>query len=98
VHHPDGIVVVAGRGAAARTGLSASVLDVTPTLLYQAGLKVPDGLDGKVMNDAFEEGYRRDHPVATTAPLSSGSRDETSPYSEEEEAAIEESLRGLGYL
>jgi hypothetical protein len=33
-----------------------------------------------------------------TAPLSSGQKDETSPYSEEEEALIEESLRGLGYL
>jgi hypothetical protein len=30
--------------------------------------------------------------------LSSGERDESSPYSEEEEAVIEESLRGLGYL
>jgi hypothetical protein len=33
-----------------------------------------------------------------TSPLSSGERDETSPYSDEEEAEIEEALRGLGYL
>lgn len=98
VHHPDGIVAVAGPGIAPSPDLDRSVLDVTPTLLYMAGLKVPEGLDGDVMDDAFTTGHLGDHPVATTAPLSSKTADETSPYSAEEEALIEESLRGLGYL
>ncbi|HEX2057073.1 MAG TPA: alkaline phosphatase family protein [Actinomycetota bacterium] len=97
VHHPDGIVVVAGAGVR-RGRIGGSVMDVTPTLLYQAGLKVPDGLDGRVLLEAFDEGAVRDRPVATTAALSSAEKDETSPYSQEEEALIEESLRGLGYL
>jgi predicted AlkP superfamily phosphohydrolase/phosphomutase len=98
VHHPDGIVVVAGTGVSPRADLSASVLDVTPTLLYAAGLAVPEGLDGSVMTDAFDAAHLENNPVATTAPLSSKVTDESSPYSEEEEALIEESLRGLGYL
>jgi predicted AlkP superfamily phosphohydrolase/phosphomutase len=98
VHHPDGIVVVAGPGTSPRADLSASVLDVTPTLLYAAGLGVPEGLDGSVMTDAFDAAHLENNPVATTAPLSSKVTDESSPYSEEEEALIEESLRGLGYL
>nr|MDQ3958223.1 alkaline phosphatase family protein [Actinomycetota bacterium] len=97
VHHPDGIVIVAGAGAASGT-VSGSVVDVMPTLLYQAGLKVPEGLDGRVLEEAFEAEALTDRPVATTAPLSSSGKDETSPYSQEEEALIEESLRGLGYL
>ncbi len=97
-HHPDGIVVVAGPGAKAGGALRGSVLDVTPTLLYLAGLKVPDGLDGSVMTDGFTEAGLEDRPVEGAPALSSGARDETSPYSEEEEAIIEESLRGLGYL
>lgn len=97
VHHPDGIVVVAGAGV--RPGrIEGSVMDVTPTLLYQAGLAVPDGLDGGVLVDAFDPAALRDRPVAGTAALSSADKDETSPYSQEEEALIEESLRGLGYL
>lgn len=97
VHHPDGVIVVAGPGA--REGkVSASVMDVLPTMLYQAGLKVPDGLDGKVITDAFDPGHLKDRPVETTAPLSSTAKDEASPYSQAEEAQIEEALRGLGYL
>ena len=98
VHHPDGIVVIAGEGVAPGTRLQGSVLDVTPTLLYMAGLSPPRGLDGEVLLQAFSRGYLEQHPVVEVAALSSGRRDESSPYSEEEEAAIEESLRGLGYL
>ena len=97
VHHPDGIVVVAGAGV--RPGrIEGSVMDVTPTVLYQAGLAVPEGLDGGVLVDAFDARTLEDRPVTSTAALSSADKDETSPYSQEEEALIEESLRGLGYL
>ena len=98
VHHPDGIVVVSGPGVPPREALTGSIMDVTPTLLYQAGLAVPEGLDGSVLTDAFAGAHLRNKPVATTAPISSKVTDEGSPYSEEEEALIEESLRGLGYL
>ena len=98
VHHPDGIVIVAGPGTDPGGALDASVMDVLPTLLYQSGLKVPEGLDGAAIEDAFTAEHLKELPVSTTAPLSSEDRDEASPYSEEEEAAIEESLRGLGYL
>jgi predicted AlkP superfamily phosphohydrolase/phosphomutase len=98
VHHPDGMVVIAGEGVATGTQLNGSILDVTPTLLYMAGLDPPEGLDGTVISVAFEARYLQEHPIGSVAALSSGKRDESSPYSEEEEAAIEESLRGLGYL
>jgi arylsulfatase A-like enzyme len=73
-------------------------MDVTPTLLYLAGLKVPEGLDGAVLTQAFDAAHVAGRPVETTFALSSEGRDEGSPYSREEEAMIEESLRGLGYL
>ena len=98
VHHPDGIVIVSGPGVRSGTTVSGTVMDVTPTVLYQAGLDVPNGLDGNVLTDAFDPGHFEDHPIGTTSPLSSAKEEEASPYSAEEEAIIEESLRGLGYL
>jgi predicted AlkP superfamily phosphohydrolase/phosphomutase len=98
VHHPNGIVIVASPGTVATKDLDASIKDMSPTLLYLAGLKVPEDLDGSVIESAFTPEHLKDQPVSTTAPLSSGARNEASPYSEEEEAMIEESLRGLGYL
>jgi predicted AlkP superfamily phosphohydrolase/phosphomutase len=98
VHQPDGVVIVAGPGTVTGGSVDGSVMDVLPTLLYQAGLAVPEGLDGKVLEDAFGPEHLKAQPVSSTSPLSSEAKDEASPYSEEEEALIEESLRGLGYL
>jgi predicted AlkP superfamily phosphohydrolase/phosphomutase len=98
VHHPDGIVVVAGQGVKTGTKIEGHVADVTPTLLHLAGLAVPEGLDGRVLTEAFAREALEERPVETTAPLSSSRHEEESPYSAEEEAIIEESLRGLGYL
>jgi predicted AlkP superfamily phosphohydrolase/phosphomutase len=98
VHHPNGIGVVAGPETRAGDDLAGSVMDVTPTLLYLAGLGVPEGLDGGVLTQAFDPATLEKKPVETAAPLSSSAKDESSPYSAEEEAIIEESLRGLGYL
>nr|MBA3350018.1 alkaline phosphatase family protein [Actinomycetota bacterium] len=99
VHHPDGIVAVAGPGVkAGHSGLKGTVMDVTPTLLHMGRLGVPDDLDGGVLTEAFAPQALQDQPVTYLAPLSSRPKDESSPYSDEEEAVIEESLRGLGYL
>lgn len=97
-HHIDGIVVAAGPGMRPGAAVEGSIMDVTPTLLYMAGLKVPEGLDGTVLTGAFDPQWLSDNPVQSLPPPSAGPRSEQSPYSEEEEALVEESLRGLGYI
>ena len=47
VHHPDGIGIVAGAGARVGRALTRLGDRRAPTLLYQAGLEVPEGLDGR---------------------------------------------------
>lgn len=97
-HHLDGMVIVAGDGVEAGARIEGHVADVCPTLLHLAGLKVPSGLDGKVLTRAFTSAGMEARPVQITDASSAAARDDTSPYSAEDEALIEESLRGLGYL
>ncbi|MDQ4146065.1 MAG: alkaline phosphatase family protein [Actinomycetota bacterium] len=97
-HHPDGIGIVAGPGVRKGARVDGSIMDVTPTLLYLAGLKVPDDLDGSVLTDAFQPEHLKENPVQTMGHVEASERDESSPYSPEEEKAIEEELRGLGYI
>lgn len=98
VHHPDGIVVVCGPGVKPSSALRGSVMDVTPTMLYLGDLAIPEGLDGSVLEDAFETTTLSERPPRSISAPTSATRDSTSPYSEAEEKQIEESLRGLGYL
>ncbi|MDQ3957421.1 MAG: alkaline phosphatase family protein [Actinomycetota bacterium] len=98
-HHMDGIFGIAGPGIAARNGLQATLYDIMPTALYLAGLKIPP-VDGRVLTEWLPEDM-----VAATPPVVeemdlplAGAGAEASPYSAEDEAAIEESLRNLGYL
>jgi predicted AlkP superfamily phosphohydrolase/phosphomutase len=98
-HHMDGIFGIAGPGVAATSGHQKSLYDIAPTALYLADLKVPK-LDGQVLTEFLPDEMVANRPVVVEAldlPLA-GEGTEASPYSAQEEAAIEESLRNLGYL
>jgi predicted AlkP superfamily phosphohydrolase/phosphomutase len=98
-HHSDGIFGLAGPGIDARAGLRASLYDIAPTALYLAGLKLPP-MDGKVLLDLLPDAMKARQPVQIAEmglPLA-GAGSVASPYSADEEAQIEESLRNLGYL
>ena len=98
-HHMDGIFGIAGPGVEPQSGLKASLYDIMPTALYLAGLKIPE-VDGRVLTEWLPPSMVEGAPPVVEAmdlPLA-GSGAEASPYSAEDEAAIEESLRNLGYL
>ena len=98
-HHMDGVFGIAGPDIAPSDGHTASLYDIAPTALYLAGCGVPD-TDGKVLTELLAPGHVAAHPVRRSGgdlPLA-GAGAEAKPYSAEEEAQIEESLRNLGYL
>lgn len=98
-HHMDGIFGVAGPGIGVRANLRASLYDIAPTALYLAGLKLPE-MDGRVLTELLPAGLvdRRPVVVEDMDLPRAGAGAEIGPYSAEEEAQIEESLRNLGYL
>ncbi|HEY5906649.1 MAG TPA: alkaline phosphatase family protein [Vicinamibacteria bacterium] len=62
---PDGLLLALGAGIRPGATLAgASVLDVTPTLLYLAGLPVGRDMEGRVLAEMFEESFARAHPAS----------------------------------
>jgi predicted AlkP superfamily phosphohydrolase/phosphomutase len=99
-HRQEGIFILYGE--AARPGQiieDAQLIDMAPTVLALMGEPVPKDMDGRVLTEALSGAHVNKYPVEyageTTAqvPSSGGSI-----YSVEEEEAVEQRLRELGYL
>lgn len=101
VEHPTGIHsregIFLGHGPAfARGRLSAGalcVLDVAPAIFYLLGEPLPEGLDGRLVPEAFAPGLLQKSPPAT-APVAPPDRSRADLDAD----AIQERLRGLGYM
>jgi predicted AlkP superfamily phosphohydrolase/phosphomutase len=96
-HHPDGLFVFAGPGVRAGHWVEgAQIIDLAPTLMHVLGVPVASWMDGRVLQDVFDDMARR--------PVSYAEYDVIRPdgtdvrLTSEEEAAIREQLAGLGYL
>jgi len=99
-HDRHGILLA--QGASFRSSLAmegARLIDISPTLLHLLGEAVPDTMSGRVLTDLFDEDWLRGNPiryakghpeVAPAAPEQTLSR--------EEEEALSERLRDLGYI
>jgi arylsulfatase A-like enzyme len=62
---PDGLVLFYGPGIATGAKIQgASVVDITPTLLYLMGLPLGQDMDGKLLTGVLEESLVRSQPVA----------------------------------
>ena len=102
-HETHGIFVAAGphvrRGGAVA---DASVLDLTPTLLYYLGLAVAKDMDGKVLAGLFEPEFVEAHPIRYVSTYEDGTRARalapTEPMDAGAQAEIEGGLAALGYL
>lgn len=97
-HRPEGILICKGPGIRRASRLNLPVVyDLVPTVMYLAGLPVPSGLDGRVIEEACTEGFTASHPLRVEQ-AGDGATAERGDLSRSEEEMIEEKLRGLGYL
>ncbi len=102
-HHPEGVLVVAGPGVQPGWIPQRSILDVPSLLLYTLGLPIPEDFEGELPVSLFDPGFLGSHPVRigepTRAPAKQTPRKmEEVDETEEDQAAIAERLRALGYL
>jgi len=62
-HRLDGILIMAGPGVRPGAEISgATLLDVTPTVLYSFGIPTPSIMDGHVLRQAFDDDYVNRRP------------------------------------
>jgi predicted AlkP superfamily phosphohydrolase/phosphomutase len=98
-HRTDGIFIAYGPGInEARHVEGARIIDVAPTLMYSMGLPVPNHMEGKILEDVFQETLLEKQPVEFADYRSEGIGFKGDVYTQDEEAIIKERLAGLGYL
>ena len=97
-HRTEGIFSLTGPSAAAGRTLEADIADVAPTILYLLGQALPDDLDGRLVTEALAPELLESRPPEYSDSESDVLVSATEGYSADDERAVEERLRGLGYL
>jgi len=99
-HEREGVVILYGRGIRRGVEMNAHhIEDLAPTILHMCGAGVPRYMDGKVIEEAFEEDWLLKNPVRYTGDGTFVATEKDGPsMTMEEEELLKERLRGLGYL
>ena len=98
-HRMNGVFAANGPEIQKGTSLSEmGITDVAPTILALLGLDIPTYMDGEVRSDIFEESYRESLGLRYDdgEDMSPDQEDGGSGSSDDE--ALENRLKGLGYL
>jgi len=100
-HRDDGIFLAEGPGILASNEIEgAKIIDVAPTILHLLEVPVPQDMDGRPLLNLFDDDAAASREVAigaaatTVEPVAAGAGD----YSAEDDAAISDRLRALGYI
>jgi predicted AlkP superfamily phosphohydrolase/phosphomutase len=101
-HRMTGILIAYGHGVRQGEEIGpCRLLDMTPTILYAAGLPIPGYMDGHVITSLFSSSFVRQTPILESSEEGDSystqlSHDE--PLSEAEKRSLEDHLRSLGYI
>lgn len=99
-HRDNGLFIMKGNGIKKGVELQgAEIIDLAPTILYFMEQEIPPDMDGRVLIDALEDGMINRQPVMVGKPSNEEiDTFQKKDYGEDEKKAIEERLRGLGYI
>ena len=92
----EGLLVLAGPPVEPGDLGSVSERDVAPTILHLLGVPRSRELDGRALEPALRESFRRDHPLRTVD--SYGRRPASRPADSAFDQDVLEQLKSLGYI
>jgi len=97
-HRLQGILIAKGPAIqAGATAQGARLVDLMPTILYLMRVPIPE-LDGRVLTEIVRSDFFADNSAIRQDGKVEQSAPQSTPYSEEEAAAVEERLKALGYV
>jgi len=107
-HHPDGIMIAKGTGIKQGQNLKTlNIIDVTPFLAHSLGLPIPSDYEGSFPGDFYEPAYLEADPPRVQevvrdqdgrSPAASESPGSAQELEQEDQDALMERLRSLGYV
>lgn len=97
-HNTQGMLLLSGPGVRNGSFSNATVTDVAPTILYLMGVPIPTDLDGRFLSQAFTDEYVGSNPPRFANPSGPDTGRKDFEFSPEDEKAIEDNLRSLGYV
>ena len=100
-HSHSGIIIASGKHMASNKEVkSATIYDITPTVLYYMGLSAARDMDGKVLTEAIERNYLEARPVKYIDTYENKKREAAQKpiRSFLDEEKIKEKMRSLGYI
>jgi predicted AlkP superfamily phosphohydrolase/phosphomutase len=99
-HDPNGIFAVYGNDIVSGKKINASIMDVTPTVLYNMGLSVHKDMDGVVQQQIFKAYYKENRDITyLDHPIIDEKRDvRKKSYTKSEKEDVANKLRDLGYF
>jgi hypothetical protein len=96
---PPGVFVAAGLGIAPVGRVEgARILDIAPTLFYLLGLPISDELPGRILDEILDPARRAAAPPRSVASYEVGPPILRAPAVSDEDDAMIENLRALGYV
>lgn len=101
VHRDQGIFLLCGPGAReGADGPQQRLLDITATILHLLDVPIPSQMDSRPMLPALTEEFAASHPVRyADVPRDRGEQTtEAAELTSEDQEALMERLRGLGYI
>jgi len=98
-HEQHGVFLVSGPNVVKEKEIEhCSVIDIAPSILYLMGEPIPDYMDGRLLKEAIDRNYLEQNPEQYSSLDEMGQHGVYETLSKDQEKAIEERLKDLGYM